>query len=133
MLEAWPRCWTGYPERTSGPSSGCAVPAKEQPSRWTSFEVAQVELSVVAIEDLDRMILTHSLPADTRERVKRSLAVLEQFPRIGRQLEGRWSRFRFVLGPWRWLLIVYVYDSRTDVVSVLTIQDARSSLSATSG
>jgi hypothetical protein len=95
--------------------------------------VAQVRLSAVAVEALDRMILTHSLPADTRARVQRSLRALERFPRLGRELEGRWRPFRFVLGPWRWLLILYVYDDRQDVVLVAAIQDARSSSAATSG
>jgi hypothetical protein len=95
--------------------------------------VAQVHLSVVAVEDLDRMILTHSLPVDTRVRVKRSLRVLEGFPLIGRELGGRWQSYRFVLGPWRWLLIVYIYDQQEDAVVVVTIQDARSSSAATSG
>jgi hypothetical protein len=38
---------------------------------------------------------------------------------------------RFVLGPWRWLLIVYVHDERRDVVFVVSIQDARSSTAVT--
>jgi len=79
------------------------------------------------------MILTHSLPADTRARVQRSLRALERFPRLGRELEGRWRPFRFILGPWRWLLILYVYDERDDLVLVATIQDARASSAATSG
>jgi hypothetical protein len=95
--------------------------------------VAEVRLSVLAVEDLDRMVLTHSLPADTRVRVKRSLRVLERFPRMGRELEGRWKPFRFILGPWRWLLILYVYDEREDLVLIVTLQDARSSSAATSG
>jgi plasmid stabilization system protein ParE len=95
--------------------------------------VAQVKLSVVAVEDLDRMVLTHSLPVDTRDRLRRSLRVLQRFPLIGRELEGRWKPHRFVLGPWRWLLIVYVYDQQEDAVLVVTIQDARSSSAATSG
>jgi plasmid stabilization system protein ParE len=94
--------------------------------------VAEVRLSALAVEDLDRLILTHSLPADTRARVKRSLRALERFPRLGRELENRWRPFRFILGPWRWLLIVYVYDEQDDTVLVATIQDARSSSSATS-
>lgn len=93
--------------------------------------MAKVELSAAAVEDLDRMILTHSLPANTRQRVKRSLAVLEQFPRSGRQLEGRWRPMRFILGPWRWMLIVYTYQEDDDVVFVVTIQDGRSSTAAT--
>jgi hypothetical protein len=95
--------------------------------------VAVVRLSVVAVEDLDRMIVTHSLPADTKTRVRRSLSPLERFPRLGRQLDGRWEPFRLILGPWRWMLIVYVYDEQDDVVLIATIQDARSSTAATSG
>jgi hypothetical protein len=94
--------------------------------------VARVTLSVVAVEDLDRLILTHSLPGDTRQRVARSLRPLELFPRMGHALDGRWSRFRFVLGPWRWLLVVYAYDEQRDEVLVVTLQDARSSSAATS-
>jgi plasmid stabilization system protein ParE len=93
--------------------------------------MTEVRLSVVAVDDLDRMILTHSLPADTRARVARSLRALERFPRIGRELEGHWRPFRFVLGPWRWMLVLYVYDERDDTVLIATIQDARSSSAAT--
>jgi plasmid stabilization system protein ParE len=95
--------------------------------------VAEVRLSAVAVEDLERMILTHSLPADTKARVTRSLRPLARFPLLGRELEGRWSPFRFILGPWRWMLVLYIYDELEDVVLVLTIQDARSSSAATSG
>jgi plasmid stabilization system protein ParE len=95
--------------------------------------MAEVRLSAVAVEDLERMILTHSLPADTKARLTRSLDSLSRFPLLGRELEGRWSPFRFILGPWRWMLIVYVYDELEDLVLVLTIQDARSSSAATSG
>jgi plasmid stabilization system protein ParE len=93
--------------------------------------VAHIELSFRAIERLDRMIVTHSLPADTRARVQRSLRKLEQFPLIGRQLDERWGDLRFIVGPWRWLLIVYVYEGAADRVLIVTIQDARSSASVT--
>ncbi len=77
------------------------------------------------------MIVTHSLPADTKARIKRSLRVLERFPHIGRQLDRRWYPMRFILGPWRWMLIIYDdYDEASDLVIVLTIQDARSSTTA---
>jgi hypothetical protein len=95
--------------------------------------VAEVRLSAVAVEDLDRMVITHSLPADTRARVRRSLRPLERFPLLGRALEGRWQPFRFILGPWRWMLILYVYDKQSNTVLVATIQDARSSTTATAG
>ena len=93
--------------------------------------MARVELSAAAIEDLDALILTHSLPGDTRARVRRSLRHLEQFPRMGRELSGRWAGMRFLLGPWRWLLLVYVFLETEDRVVVVTIQDARCSSAVT--
>ena len=93
--------------------------------------MAEVRLGIAAVQDLDRMILTHSLPPDTRERVRRSLRVLEQFPLIGRQLEGRWRPLRFILGPWRWMLIIYSYEEPDDVALVVAFQDGRSSAAAT--
>jgi plasmid stabilization system protein ParE len=93
--------------------------------------VAQVALAAAATEDLERLILTHSLPADTRERVKRTLRPLERFPLMGAELGGRWQDFRFVLGPWRWMVIVYAYIEDEDRVVVVTIQDGRSSTAST--
>jgi hypothetical protein len=93
--------------------------------------VTHVELNLAAVEGLDRMIVTHSLPSDTRARVQRSLRILEQFPLVGRQLEGQWQHFRFIIGPWRWLLLVYTHDGQRDVVSVVSIEDARSSAAVT--
>jgi hypothetical protein len=93
--------------------------------------VARVELAVTAVEDLAGLIRTHSLPADTRARVVRSLRALERFPLMGPALSGRWEGFRFLLGPWRWLVLVYVFIESEDRVVVVTIQDARSSTAAT--
>lgn len=93
--------------------------------------MARVELAAAAVEDLDGLIRTHSLPADTRARVARSLRVLERFPLMGPALSGRWQGFRFLLGPWRWLLLVYVFIESESRVVVVTIQDARSSSAAT--
>jgi hypothetical protein len=92
--------------------------------------VTRVELAATAVEDLDALIRTHSLPADTRARVARSLRPLERFPLMGPALTGRWEGLRFVLGPWRWLLLVYVFIAPQDRVIVVTIQDARSSSAA---
>ena len=89
--------------------------------------MASVELSAAAVEDLERLIRTHSLPSDTKERVRRSLQPLGRFPLLGPALEGRWSSFRFVLGPWRWLIVVYVVVEADERVVVVTIQDGRSS------
>jgi len=93
--------------------------------------VARVEVARAATEDLDRLIRVLSLPADTRERVKRSLRPLARFPRLGPELSGRWTGYRFILGPWRWFVMVYVFDEAEDRVVVVTMPDARSSSAAT--
>ena len=94
--------------------------------------MALVELSAAAAKDLDRLIYTNVLPADTKDRVRHRLRPLERFPLLGPALSGRWSGFRFVLGPWRWMVIVYVHLEAEDRVVVATIQDGRSSVAATS-
>lgn len=80
---------------------------------------------------LEELIVTHSLPATTRARVRASLEPLASFPLIGSQLVGRWQGFRFILGPWPWMLLVYEYDEAKDLVGVATIQDSRSANAAT--
>jgi plasmid stabilization system protein ParE len=92
--------------------------------------MTRVVVTPTAAEDLARLIVTHSLPADTTERVKRSLRPLADFPLLGAELEGRWQGFRFILGPWRWMVIVYLVDE--EQVSVVTVQDGRSSRAPTS-
>lgn len=91
----------------------------------------RVELTASAVEDIERLILTHSLPVDTKQRLAKALLGLRQFPLLGPALPGRWSGFRFVLGPWRWMICVYVYNENTDTVTIITVQDGRSSHSAT--
>lgn len=94
--------------------------------------MARVEVSRAAADDIARLCVTHSLPPDTNERIRRSLRALKQFPQLGTALEGeQWAGFRFVLGPWRWMVIVYeIYDG-DDRVVVVTVQDGRSSNAAT--
>lgn len=87
--------------------------------------MAHVEISAAAREDLERLIASHSLPGDTPERMRRSLRQLERFPLLGAALDERWEGFRFLLGPWRWLILVYVYLEEDDRVVVVTIQDGR--------
>jgi len=95
--------------------------------------MARVVVSPVAAESLARLILTHSLPADTTERFKHSILPLEQFPLLGRALEGGYyDGLRFVLGPWRWMVIVYEHDPEAAEVKILALEDARSSNAATS-
>ena len=88
--------------------------------------MATVVITPTAAEDLRRLVRTLSLPSDTVDRFKRSVEPLARFPLIGPALHGRWADYRFILGPWRWMLIVYVHDAGADRVSIVTIQDARS-------
>jgi len=94
--------------------------------------VTTVVVTPTALDDLDRLILTLNLPSNTRQRVGSSLGPLAHFPLLGAPLQGRWASFRFILGPWRWCLLVYVYDEETNRVAVVTIQDARSTRAAPS-
>jgi plasmid stabilization system protein ParE len=91
--------------------------------------VASVIVTPTAQRDLEELIRTQTLPASTRERLRRSLEPLRVFPLLGAPLHGRWSRFRFVLGPWRWMIVVYDCDHEADRVAIITIQDARSARS----
>ena len=93
----------------------------------------RVEVTRAALEDLDSLIAILALPADTHSRVKASLTPLARFPLLGPELRDRWRPLRFILGPWRWMLIVYEYLETEDRVVILTIQDARSSSAVTSG
>jgi hypothetical protein len=88
--------------------------------------VAKVVVSRRANDDLARLIRTHSLPPGTRDRVRISIEPLAEFPLLGPPLAGRWEGMCFILGPWRWMLVVYRYDEDTDELVVLTIVDARS-------
>jgi plasmid stabilization system protein ParE len=89
--------------------------------------VASVELARAAVEDIERLVMMLSLPPDTPARVARSLRTLERFPRLGVALHGRWDSLRCLVGPWRWMLMVYERREEEDRVVVVTVQDARSS------
>ncbi len=93
--------------------------------------MASVVITPTAKRNLDGLIRDLSLPASTVERFSRSIESLGAFPLLGAQLIGRWSGFRFVLGPWRWMIVVYAYDEDADEVAIVTIRDARSATSPT--
>lgn len=99
--------------------------------RWTNCAVPRVELTARAVDDVDDLIETHSLPPDAWLRVARSLRPLERFPLAGRALTGRWTGLRLVVGPWGWMLLVYRYVENEDRVLVVTVQDARRASSPT--
>jgi ParE toxin of type II toxin-antitoxin system, parDE len=90
----------------------------------------RVEVTRQARDELRRLIETRQLPIDTRARVSRSLLVLEEFPRAGKQLSGIWRDCRAVIGPWGWLIVVYMYIEAEDRVVVIAFHDARTSAAA---
>ena len=94
--------------------------------------MAKMVIARAARTELEWFIRTHSLPADTKERFGRAIDHLREFPGLGPSLVGRWSGYRSLLGPWRWMLVVYHYDTDADVVVIVTVQDARSRRSPTS-
>jgi hypothetical protein len=94
--------------------------------------MSRVVVAQRARTDLDQLIRTHNLPVDSASRVQVLLQPLASFPNIGKRLTGRWRGFRVILGPWPWMLIVYVFDEPTDTVAVVAIHDARSASPATS-
>jgi hypothetical protein len=92
--------------------------------------MAVIEVTLQAREDLRTLIQTRHLPADTRERVSRSLVVLGEFPRAGKQLSGVWRDCRALIGPWGWLIVVYMHIEAEDRAVVIAFHDARTSNSA---
>ena len=92
--------------------------------------MARVVVAQRARTDLAELVQTRSLPTDTAPRVRASIEPLASFPQIGRLLAGRWRGFRLILGPWPWMLIVYLYDEPTNTVSITAIHDAREASSA---
>lgn len=91
--------------------------------------MARIELARRAVENLELLILTHSLPADTRERVRRSIVPLARFPRLGATIHEERPDERFIIGPWQWLIVVYEYREAEGRVVVLAIKDGRSGAS----
>lgn len=94
--------------------------------------MAKVIVAPTAAEDLRLLIQRIQLPPDTRSRVRNRLSQLARFPESGEELPGRWQGFRCILGPWRWMLVVFAYDKDADQVNVVTIQDSRTAQSVKS-
>src|SRR6478672_4454419 len=89
-------------------SSRCA--AARRFHLMSLLPVATVRLTHKAADQLERLIVTHSLPVETWTRVAESLRVLEQFPLAGRDIAGGGGGLGAMIGPWRWLLVGYSYD-----------------------
>lgn len=92
-----------------------------------------IEVTRLAREELRELIKTRDLPADTRERLSRSLLTLEEFPRAGKQLSGVWRDCRALIGPWGWLIVVYMYVESEDRIVVIAFHDGRTSENAIAG
>ncbi len=89
--------------------------------------MATIEVTRLARDELRELIETRQLPVDTRERVSRTLLTLEEFPRAGKQLSGPWRDCRALIGPWGWLIVVYMYIEAEDRIVVIAFHDARTS------
>jgi hypothetical protein len=92
----------------------------------------RVVVTDAAARSLAYLIDSHSLPNDTAERFRRSLRPLERLPRLGPVVDPATPEQRFLLGPWRWLVIVYAYREADDLVAVVAFENGRSARSATS-
>lgn len=92
--------------------------------------MSAIEVTRQARGELRALSESRQLPADTRQRVARSLLILEEFPRAGKQLSGAWRDCRALIGPWGWLIIVYMFIEAEDRVVVIAFHDARTSEAA---
>ena len=88
--------------------------------------MTRLEWSQQALSNLNRLVLTHSLPNDTRERIEASAQPLERLPRIGPEIRTLADgSLRFLIGPWPWLLIIYLYLEADERVVIVSIEDGR--------
>ena len=114
------------------PAWGASRLATATQSRSKTPRLATVWVAPTALEDLADLVRTRSLPTDTRLRFRSRVGQLRVAPESGSPLEGQWAGYRFLLGPWNWMLVIYEYDRASDRVTVVTVQDARMSSAATS-
>lgn len=93
--------------------------------------MARVVVTEAAVRDLRDLIRSHQLPGNTVGRVRRSLRPLSELPELGATLGGDLGPRRFVLGPWRWMVVVYRFYPERDLVAILAFVDGRTSTSPT--
>jgi hypothetical protein len=84
-----------------------------------------------AVADLAELVETLGLPPNALRRVQTSLRILERFPLAGRALTGAWDGTRFLIGPWPWLVLIYLHDEHNDAVYLVAAHDGRGSSAAT--
>jgi hypothetical protein len=92
--------------------------------------VLRIEFSPGALRMLDRLVELYELPPDSRSRVVRYVAHLGAFPDSGAPLGGEWEGYRFVLGPWPWLAIIYEIVN-DQLVAIVAFEDTRGAGAAT--
>jgi hypothetical protein len=97
--------------------------------------LVRLEWSNQALVALDQLVLSHSLPSDTRDRVEASARPLERFPRFGPEIQtlSDGGELRFLIGPWPWLVIVYLYLESQQRVVVVSAEDGRAATSTIAG
>ena len=93
--------------------------------------MARVVVTQAAARDLRDLMRTHRLPENTIKRVKRSIRPLANFPELGAELGGAFAPRRFLLGPWRWMIVIYRFYPESDLAAILAIVDGRTSTSPT--
>ena len=84
-----------------------------------------------AVQDLRELTAALGLAPEAMPRVQKTLAMLERFPRAGRALTGAWEGTRFLIGPWPWMILIYIHDEADDAVYVVAVHDGRSGAAAT--
>jgi plasmid stabilization system protein ParE len=92
--------------------------------------MATIVVTEAAARSLMELVDSHSLPDDTADRIRRTLAPLSRFPLLGPAIDPARPELRFLIGPWRWLVIVYAYRERENLVAVLAFEDGRSARSS---
>ncbi len=93
--------------------------------------MTRVLVTDAAVDDLHGLIRSHQLPENTIARVRRSLEPLSRFSELGSELGGSFAPRRFILGPWRWMIVIYRFYPDRDLVAILAIVDGRTSTSPT--
>lgn len=93
--------------------------------------MTRLVVTETAARSLAELMDSHSLPVDTQDRVRRTLEPLKRFPLFGATLDPASPQLRFLIGPWRWLVIVYAYREADDTVAILAFEDGRSARSTT--
>ena len=92
--------------------------------------MSAIEVTRQARDELRALIESRGLPADTRQRVARSLLTLEEFPRAGKQLSGVWRDCRALIGPWGWLIVVYMFIEAEGRVVVIAFRTSDAAIAS---